>query len=117
MVGTKHIMKSMMIIECLTPLEVLREAFCHYFATGLMERQREMVTPGEKHPRKPGRPRAIPKQYESVVVNMYDQGDGYRAIARRLREPEYGLNPDHTTVRRTLIRLGKVIKGDWDQKR
>ena len=76
-----------------------------------------MVAPAEKHPRKPGRPRAIPKEYESVVVNMYDQGDGYRAIARRLREPEYGLNPDHTTVRRTLIRLGKVIKGDRDQKR
>jgi len=76
-----------------------------------------MVAPTEKHPRKPGRPRAIPKEYESVVVNMYDQGDGYRAIARRLREPEYGLNPDHTTVRRTLIRLGKVIKGDRDQKK
>jgi len=82
-----------------------------------MERQRAMVTPGKKHPRKPGRPRAIPKEYESVVVDMYDQGDGYRTIVRRLREPEYGLNPDYTTVRRTLIKLGKVIKGDRDQKR
>ena len=72
---------------------------------------------GEKHARKPGRPRAIPEEYESVIVDMYDQGNGYRAIARRLREPEYGLNPDYTSVRRTLIKLGKVIKGDRGQKR
>ena len=76
-----------------------------------------MVAPVEKHPRKPGRPRAISKDYESVVADMYDQSDGYRAIARRLREPEYGLNPDFSSVRRTLIRLGKVIKGDRDQKK
>jgi len=76
-----------------------------------------MVAPAEKHPRKPGRPRAIPEEYESVVADMYDQGNGYRAIARRLREPEYGLNPDFSSVRRTLIRLGKVIKGDRDQKK
>ncbi len=75
-----------------------------------------MVTPAEKHPRKPGRPRAIPKDYESVVIEMYDQGDGYRAIARRLREPEYGLNPDYTSVRRALIRLGTVMKGDRGKK-
>ena len=74
-----------------------------------------MITPSEKHPRKPGRPRAIPKEYELVVAAMYDEGDGYRAIARRLREPEYGLNPDHTTVRRTLIRLGKVVRNDQGQ--
>ena len=67
-----------------------------------------MVTPAEKHPRKPGRPRAIPEEYESLVVDMYNQGDGYRAISRRLRE--YGLNPDFSSVRRTLIRLGKVVK-------
>lgn len=76
-----------------------------------------MVTPDEKHPRKPGRPRAIPKEYESVVADMYEQGDGYRAIARRLREPEYGLNPDFSSVRRTLIRLGKVLKSDRGHKR
>ena len=75
-----------------------------------------MVISSEKHPRKPGRPRAIPEEYESVVVDMYDQGDGYRLIARRLREPEYGLNPDYTSVRRTLIRLGKVIKRDRGHK-
>ena len=64
----------------------------------------------EKHPRKPGRPRAIPKAFEPVVAAMYDEGDGYRAIARRLREPEYGLNPDYTSVRRTLLRIGKVVR-------
>ena len=74
-----------------------------------------MVAPGEKHPRKPGRPRAIPEEYESVVADMYEQGDGYRAIARRLREPEYGLNPDFSSVRRTLIRLGKVPNSDQGQ--
>ncbi len=65
-----------------------------------------MVTQHEKHPKKPGRPRAIPEEYESVVVAMYDDGDGYRTITRKLRD--HGLNPDYTTVRRTLIRLGKV---------
>ncbi len=76
-----------------------------------------MVILDEKHPRKPGRPRAIPEEYESVISEMYDQGDGYRAIARRLREPEYGLNPDFSSVRRTLIRLGKVPNSDRVHKR
>ena len=75
-----------------------------------------MVIPSEKHPRKLGRPKAIPKEYESVVTDMYDQGDGYRAIARKLREPGYGLHPDYTSVRRTLIRLGKVIESDLGKK-
>jgi len=69
-----------------------------------------MVETPEKQLRKPGRPRAIPEEYEPVVADMYDQGYGYRAIARRLREPEYGLNPNFTSVRRTLIKLGKVKK-------
>lgn len=70
----------------------------------------ELVVPMKKYSRKPGRPRAIPEEYEPLVVELYDKGDGYRAIARRLREPEYGLNPDYTSVRRTLIRLGKVVR-------
>ena len=69
----------------------------------------ETVAPVEKYLRKPGRPRAIPEEFEPVVVELYDRGYGYRAIARILRE-EYGLNPDYTSVRRTLIRLGKVLK-------
>ena len=67
----------------------------------------ESITPAEKCSRKPGRPRAIPEQHEQVVVELYDRGNGYRVIARILRE-EHGLNPDYTSVRRTLIRLGKV---------
>ena len=69
-----------------------------------------MVELPEKHLKKPGRPRAIPKEYEPIVVSMYKQGYGYRAIVRKLREEGYGLNPDHTTVRRTLIRLGVLDK-------
>jgi len=75
-----------------------------------------MVTPVKKHPRKPGRPRAIPEEYEPLVVELYEEGYGYRAIARVLRE-EYGLNPDYTSVRRTLIRLGKVKKGSPGQEK
>ncbi|MFC2063425.1 hypothetical protein ACFLS8_05755 [Chloroflexota bacterium] len=74
-----------------------------------------MVTPVKKHLRKPGRPRAIPRAFEPVVADMYDQGYGYRAIARILRE-EYGLNPDYTSVRRTLIRMGRVRKGNHRQE-
>ena len=58
--------------------------------------------------RKPGRPRAIPKEIEPVVGNLYNRGYGYRAIARILRGPEYGINPHFSSVRLTLIRLGKV---------
>ena len=67
----------------------------------------ESITPVEKSCRKPGRPRAIPEKYEGIVVELYEQGNGYRVIARILRE-EHELNPDYTSVRRTLIRLGKV---------
>ena len=68
-----------------------------------------MITSSEKQRRKPGRPRAIPRELEPVIAAMYDEGDGYRAIARILRE-DYNLNPDYTSVRRVLIRLGKVMK-------
>jgi len=60
----------------------------------------EMVAPAKKDLRKPGRPRAIPEKYEKVVSSMYEEGYGYRAIARVLRK-KYGLNPDYTSVRRT----------------
>ena len=75
-----------------------------------------MVTQAENHTRKPGRPRAIPEEYEPVVIALYEEGYGYRAIARILRE-EYGLNPDYTSVRRTLIRLGKVKNGNHGQEK
>ena len=61
--------------------------------------------------RKVGRPRAIPQEMEPVVVELYNLGYGYRAITRILRK-EYGLNPHYSSVRQTLIRLGKVEKRD-----
>ena len=68
-----------------------------------MERVEVGVTKG----RKPGRPRAIPVEMERVVVELYRQGYGYRAITRILRK-EHGLNPHYSSVRKTLIRLGEV---------
>ena len=76
----------------------------------------EMATGTDRHPRKPGRPRAIPEEYEPEVAEMYNKGNGYRAIARLLRD-EYGLNPDYTSVRRTLIRLGRIKKGNHGQEK
>ena len=60
--------------------------------------------------RKPGRPRAVPEGLEPVVVDLYERGYGYRAIARILNSREYGANPHFSSVRQTLIRLGKVVK-------
>lgn len=58
--------------------------------------------------RRPGRPRAIPKDIEPVVLDLWESGYGYRAIARILSTPEYGLNPHYSSVRMVLKRLGKV---------
>jgi len=58
--------------------------------------------------RKSGRPRAIPQELEPVVVDLYEHGYGYRAIARILRGSDYGINPHFSSARLTLIRLGKV---------
>ena len=58
--------------------------------------------------RKCGRPRVIPVELESVVVELYERGYGYRAIANYLRRPEFGLNPHFSSVRKLLIELGKV---------
>jgi hypothetical protein len=55
--------------------------------------------------RKAGRPRAIPSELEPVVIELYTTGYGYRAIARILRN-DYYINPDFSTVKRTLKRLG-----------
>ena len=69
----------------------------------------EKVTEMPVKARKAGRPRAIPEDMEPVVVELYDRGYGYRAIARILNTPEYGLNVHFSSVRKTLMRLGKVI--------
>lgn len=60
--------------------------------------------------RKAGRPRAIPEHIEPMVVDLWERGYGYRAIARILNSPEYSLNPHFSSVRQALIRLGKVGK-------
>lgn len=52
--------------------------------------------------RGPGRPRAIPEALIPKVLSLYQQGLGYRAIARELRED--GLSADWSTVRRVIKR-------------
>lgn len=47
--------------------------------------------------RKPGRPRAIPERLISEVLSLYQQGLGYRALARELRQ--MGVSVDWSTVR------------------
>ena len=59
--------------------------------------------------RKPGRPRAISPELEPVVIELYQRGYGYRAIANILRQ-DYHANPHFSSVRQTLIRLGKLEK-------
>jgi hypothetical protein len=58
--------------------------------------------------RKVGRPRAIPEDALPVVVELYDRGYGYRAIAAILNTPEYGVSAHFSSIRKNLIRLGKV---------
>jgi len=70
----------------------------------------EMVKAMPLKARRPGRPRAIPKDIEPVVLDLWERGYGYRAIARILNTPDYGLNPHFSSVRQALIRLGKVRK-------
>ena len=63
---------------------------------------------GKELPRrviKAGRPRAIPVALEPVVIALYHQAYGYRAIANILRE-EYHINPHYSSVRQSLKRLG-----------
>ena len=69
-----------------------------------------MVGLPQKEAKKPGRPRAIPAEFEPIVTELYEKNYGYRAIARILRSPEYGLNPHYSSVRQALIRLGIVKK-------
>jgi hypothetical protein len=55
--------------------------------------------------RKPGRPRAIPTEFESVVSDLYRKGYGYRAVASIIIR-EYSVNPHFSSVRRAVKRLG-----------
>lgn len=58
--------------------------------------------------RKPGRPRAIAEDIKPVVIDLYTRGYGYRAIARILNSDEFGIHVHFSSIRKTLIRLGKV---------
>ena len=68
----------------------------------------ETVRPAIIRERKPGRPKAVPEDIEPVVVDLYDDGYGYHAIARVLNSQEHGINAHFSSIRETLIRLGKV---------
>ena len=68
----------------------------------------EMVRLLQTKPRKSRRPGVIQQKLEPIIVELYQRSYGYRAITRVLRE-EYGVNPDFSSVRKTLILLGKVI--------
>jgi len=50
--------------------------------------------------RKPGRPKAIPEAFVPKVLSLYQQGLGYRAVARELRQE--GLSVNWSTVRRIV---------------
>lgn len=69
----------------------------------------EMVTEIPVTVRKAGRPRAIPEGAEPVVIKFWERGYGYRVIARILNTSEYGINVHFSSIRKTLIRMGKVI--------
>jgi len=62
--------------------------------------------------RKPGRPRAIPESAVPEVLRLYDEGLGYRAIARELAKK--GIDADWSTVRRVIKanRSGGSVRGD-----
>jgi len=59
--------------------------------------------------RLPGRPRAIPEHIEPVATNLWQKGYVYRAIVRILNISEYGINTHYNSIRKILIRLGKVV--------
>lgn len=50
--------------------------------------------------RKPGRPRAISKALIPKVLSLYEEGLGYRAIARELRDE--GISVNWSTIRRVV---------------
>lgn len=67
-----------------------------------------MVRPTPIKARRAGRPRVIPEDMEPVVIDLYERGHGYRAIARILNSDEFGINAHFSSIRKTLIRQGKV---------
>jgi hypothetical protein len=91
-------------------LSAKTSGFYHYFDTGDLVKDDIYVghvayVKAPEKVRKPGRPRAIPQELEPVVTDLHRSGYGYRATARILRN-DYHINPDFTTVRRLLKKLG-----------
>lgn len=58
--------------------------------------------------RKPGRPRAMPETLIPKVLSLYEEGLGYRAVARELRAE--GISADWSTIRRIV--KGRTGSGD-----
>ena len=58
--------------------------------------------------KKAGRPQAKTVDMELLVVELYEKGYRYRAIANIMNTGEYSINVHFSSVRKTLIRLGKV---------
>jgi len=54
----------------------------------------------EEAKRKPGRPRAVPESVVPDVLRLYDEGLGYRAVARELSKR--GVEADWSTIRRVI---------------
>jgi len=55
---------------------------------------------GDNIRRKPDRPRAIPEAVIPRLLHLYDEGLGYRAVARELSKQ--GIYADWSTVRRVI---------------
>jgi len=55
---------------------------------------------GDNIRRKPGRPRAIPEAMIPRLLHLYNEGLGYRAVARELSKQ--GMYADWSTVRRVI---------------
>jgi len=56
--------------------------------------------------RKPGRPRAIPESVIPGLLRLYNEGLGYRGVARELSKQ--GISADWSTVRRVIKSRGSV---------
>ncbi len=56
--------------------------------------------------RKAGRPRAVPETLIPKVLSLYQQGLGYRAVARELRQE--GVSVDWSTIRRIVKAYTKL---------
>ena len=56
----------------------------------------------------PGRPRSIPPELFTTILQLYAQGWGYRSITRHLEG--LGIATTYTTVRRLILGQGAYAK-------